>query len=536
MDFRRHKYYEYDGVCDTEIKGLIIDGHESAWLAADLVASFILEITDTRYDGIVVFTNKRSSTEILKWLDQFQENVNKICGNEFLQFTAVLWSDDKNDVPSKCKRVTIESKNAFPFLDAELYWNSKQELNFRVHLKENQQLKYVNEGSAHTSACLKSIATGVCGRLSSLTSTTDENLDKNLEEIYPEHFEALRHSNLVKDEVPTLRQHLEVLRERKANKPSNEILKRRERDRKRAVYFCIGYSDFWTVPVLRVIQELRKKHNLLWMRVKMSYHRFSNMREILQTDLNSKLNADVLSQDFQPDEKCNCIGNGGRCKYNDVCCKKIVVYKAECLNTGKSYIGCTQKSVKDRMRQHEDDVRKNYLFNKKSDTYANHFVKQLPPGMDQLSAKDVRSLAPIRYSVLWQGRPLTTTKRFGSNDCILCAKERTAILRMSYCQPTKLINSSDEFYGSCRHNPTFHLLYRKEPPPPSTDEAVKAEKSALSKPVDRPPGDQRTTSSTKTKSSANRQVHIENKRQEGRLPSHASHPLSLARDSPLFHR
>ena len=223
----------------------------------------------------------------------------------------------------------------------------------------------------------------------------------------------------------------------------------------------------------------------------MSYHRFSNMREIFPADLNNKLTADVLSKGFKPNEPCKCKGNGGNCKYNDVCRKKIVVYQAECPNTNKVYIGCTQQSVKERMQGHEDDVRVKYLFKEKSDTYANHFAAQLPPGLDQLSVSDVRSHVPIKYSILWQGRPLTTTKRFGTNGCILCAKERTAIMRMAHCQPTKLINSSNEFYGSCPHNPTFHLFYRKEPPP-STDEAVKAEKSAFSKHVGRPPGDRRT--------------------------------------------
>ena len=68
----------------------------------------------------------------------------------------------------------------------ELYWSDKA-LAFKVHMKENQVLKYLNEGSCHTSSCFKSIPHGIHRRLSVLTSLTPENEDTLFNELYPEH-------------------------------------------------------------------------------------------------------------------------------------------------------------------------------------------------------------------------------------------------------------------------------------------------------------------------------------------------------------
>jgi len=65
-------------------------------------------------------------------------------------FTAVLWephrssSDDDSDIdPFESDLVTIDHRCAFPYLDMEMFW-LQGELNFRVHLKPNQELRYLN--------------------------------------------------------------------------------------------------------------------------------------------------------------------------------------------------------------------------------------------------------------------------------------------------------------------------------------------------------------------------------------------------------
>jgi len=80
---------------------------------------------------------------------------------------------DKGD-GTVSEAVTVADITFFPFLDMELYWTD-QDLRFKVHLKENQKLKYLNRGSAHMSACFQAIPSGVLGRLAKLTSLTDES-------------------------------------------------------------------------------------------------------------------------------------------------------------------------------------------------------------------------------------------------------------------------------------------------------------------------------------------------------------------------
>jgi len=57
------------------------------------------------------------------------------------------------------------------------------------------------------SKVMKGISDGVCRRLVSLTSANADNENKTIDELYPEHFKALRRTNLIseKDTFPTLR-------------------------------------------------------------------------------------------------------------------------------------------------------------------------------------------------------------------------------------------------------------------------------------------------------------------------------------------
>jgi hypothetical protein len=44
-----------------------------------------------------------------------------------------------------------------------LFWSRSEALNFRVHLKDNQHLQYLNWGSTHTRAVFAAIPHGVLG-------------------------------------------------------------------------------------------------------------------------------------------------------------------------------------------------------------------------------------------------------------------------------------------------------------------------------------------------------------------------------------
>ena len=143
------------------------------------MAAYLLEnaqqlFKDSRYngiyrdDGINVINGKRSTEQMVEWLDSFQAQVNKLTGSEHLKFTLDIWNPDspEEETPSN-KRVTIKRNSAFPYLDMEFYW-LQDELQFRVHLKPNQLLKYLNKGSTHTNSCFNSISHGVIRSLTAL--------------------------------------------------------------------------------------------------------------------------------------------------------------------------------------------------------------------------------------------------------------------------------------------------------------------------------------------------------------------------------
>ena len=55
--------------------------------------------------------------------------------------------------------------------------------------------------------------------------------------------------------------------------------KRQKHDRNRQIYFKLGFSKFWKIPIHRIIKKIKDSFDLSWLRVSMSYHKFSNLRE-----------------------------------------------------------------------------------------------------------------------------------------------------------------------------------------------------------------------------------------------------------------
>jgi hypothetical protein len=157
------QYYIYDRDQSLDEKGLTIGGRcDSAWLA-DLVAAYILAEVDEelfsdttfffgmyRDDGLVVFNSKKTKTQVHTWLNYFQLAVDELCGNSFLQFTAVMWQSDGRPSRGNTGKFSVDTNQALPYPDMEMYWSSRGQLLFWVHLKPNQQFLDLNCGSSHT--------------------------------------------------------------------------------------------------------------------------------------------------------------------------------------------------------------------------------------------------------------------------------------------------------------------------------------------------------------------------------------------------
>jgi len=212
-------------------------------------------------------------------------------------------------------------------------------------------------------------------RLSKLTTITETNKNLPLDKIYPQHFQALQHAGLVTKKVPALTEQLLHNEEAKAAKQAKDN-SNNERNRRKTTYFCMGHSNIWSKPVHSIIKSIKDKFNLQWLRVSMSCHRFTNLREVFQGDRSRKLTVGLTSQNFEL-LPCNCRTSGnGNCGYNNMWRNSIAVYKVKCNNTGKVHVGNTQQKFKKRMQEHLNEVQKLVKLSEKSDSYAKHFATQ----------------------------------------------------------------------------------------------------------------------------------------------------------------
>jgi hypothetical protein len=211
------QYYEYDGEANPDDRGLTIGGYESAWLA-DLVGAYILDNTQHlfketlfhgfyRDDGFAVFDSTCSYSHLTEWRRNFQQEVNALAEGNYLKYSVSIWLDKSRRCTPLYEydtMVSVVPDASFPYFDMELFWSNEDDsLHFRVHLKPNQQLKYLNRDSTHTAACFKAIPTGVCYRLAKLTTVLPSNENRPLQDIYPLHFQRLKSANLIQS-TPTL--------------------------------------------------------------------------------------------------------------------------------------------------------------------------------------------------------------------------------------------------------------------------------------------------------------------------------------------
>ena len=240
----------------------------------------------------------------------------------------------------------------------ELYWPRQGALQFHVHIKPNQVIKYLNAGSTHTASVFKAVPHGVINRLAKLTSITNRKKNTTIDELYPDHAAALEVAGLSPDEYPTIHS---VQDEQQTTAEERKKAKEKKRkNRYRSVFFCIGHSKGWEHPIHRTLKRLRNNHNLKWLRISMSYYRFPNLSEMLQGDLSRKLLDGVESLDFI-DRECNCRTGAtpgqGLCPYRGNCRKSVIVYKVTCNCCNMIYIGNTQQQYKNRMNGHFNDRR-----------------------------------------------------------------------------------------------------------------------------------------------------------------------------------
>ena len=162
--------------------------------------------------------------------------------------------------------------------------------------------QYVGKESTHTPGNLRAIPSGVFKRLAKLTSRKPSLNSEGVEKVYPDHANALRKAGLAPPAFPimgdlwkTQDEKLEI-----ESKKEPDVNKNKNRN----VYFCVAYSRVFSTSIHRVINGLKKVLNISWLRVRMSYHRFNNLDELLNGDLAAKIWQGNFSKDLM-DRKCN---------------------------------------------------------------------------------------------------------------------------------------------------------------------------------------------------------------------------------------
>ena len=184
---------------------------------------------------------------------------------------------------------------------------------------------------------------------------TEDNKDQPIDELYPKHAAALKAANNAPDSFPTLSEAIDSAQARKKRR------KKKKKRRNGQVYFCIGWSRLWRYPIHAIIKRLKLRYRLNWLRVSMSEHVFSNIRGLLQRDLQRKMMAGVRSLDYVP-RACNCsqkrLDKSTRfCVFGGKCRRSMVVYQFRIKETNEVYIGSTQNYLKKRFSGHCQSVR-----------------------------------------------------------------------------------------------------------------------------------------------------------------------------------
>ena len=205
-----------------------------------------------------------------------------------------------------------------------------------------------------------------------------------------------------------------------------------------------------------VIDRLKKSFNLTWLRVRMSYHGFNNLAELLNGVLAAKIGQGIFSKDLM-DRECNCsipYKVKGKCVYEVKCQSKCIIYEVKCCICDAIYIGNTQQTFKKIMDGHFSDLQCLLKNGQKSDSFAAHFVEHLN---NTTSRTDLRKC--MIFKVLKQINPIGAMKTFTKPNCNLWMQKCLTILKKLRDKRVTSMNKNSEIYGACRHKTTFHRFF-----------------------------------------------------------------------------
>ena len=296
---------------------------------------------------------------------------------------------------------------------------------YKPFMKPNDSPLYININSNHPPSILENIPKSVNRRLSKISS--NEQIFKDSVSPFQDALDKAGFSHTLKYEKTT----------RNGNKSQN---------RKRpAIWFNPPFSSNVSTNVggrfLKIIDKCFPPSNPLHKiinrnKVKMSYRRMPNMKEIL-----GRHNMEVTRDDNAPQYPlgCNCRGGVGVCPLEGSCLTPGVIYEATVKTQDGSppetYTGLTAGRFKDRYNKHNSD-------------FNNHKQKnstELSKHIWRLKEKNTPYL--LTWKIIAKTKPFTPfnpTRR----SCQLCLKEKYFIM---FRPEGASLNSRNEIFATCRH-------------------------------------------------------------------------------------
>ena len=194
----------------------------------------------------------------------------------------------------------------------------------------------------------------------------------------------------------------------------------------RNVNFCVSYSRYSYTSIHRVISRLKISFNLSWLIVRMPYHIFNNLAELINRDLAAKIGRVIFSEYFM-DRECNC---SLRSKVNDKffyegkCRSKCIIYQVQLSMYDAIYIGNSQQTFKERMDGHFSDLLRILKNVQKSDLFAAHFEQHFNTTTSHTGLRKY-----MMFKLIEQINPIVTMKTFTKPNCNLCMEERLTIIK-----------------------------------------------------------------------------------------------------------
>ena len=185
-----------------------------------------------------------------------------------------------------------------------------------------------------------------------------------------------------------------------------KITGRQRKEKQKCLFLCcILTLFFYSNP--QGDQQVKKSFNLTWLRVRISYHRFNNLAELLSGDLAAKIGRGIFSKDLM-DRECNCSLPSKvnvKCVYEGKCRSRCIIYEVKFCMCDDIYIGNTQQTFKKIMDGHSSDLQRLLENGKQSDSFAAHFVQNFN---NTTSRTDLRKC--MTFKVLKQLNPIGAMK------------------------------------------------------------------------------------------------------------------------------